>query len=127
MIRRPPRSTRTDTLFPYTTLFRSNVPLLGLRHDGLVDDAEQQLALPGRSRLRNLGPAHARHQLGRSDGRNGAHGEPDPGTRLAWVGSSFEERLSSGQAPLLYGLVLPVVFLCPAALFESRSIPLDVL
>src|SRR3546814_3111214 len=28
MIRRPPRSTRTDTLFPYTTLFRSLVPLL---------------------------------------------------------------------------------------------------
>src|SRR3546814_19722740 len=24
MVRRPPRSTRTDTLFPYTTLFRSN-------------------------------------------------------------------------------------------------------
>src|SRR3546814_20878025 len=27
MLRRPPRSTRTDTLFPYTTLFRSNEPL----------------------------------------------------------------------------------------------------
>src|SRR3546814_12025401 len=27
MIRRPPRSTRTDTLFPYTTLFRSGQPL----------------------------------------------------------------------------------------------------
>src|SRR3546814_14299066 len=26
MIRRPPRSTRTDTLFPYTTLFRSQIP-----------------------------------------------------------------------------------------------------
>src|SRR3546814_15104578 len=26
MIRRPPRSTRTDTLFPYTTLFRSETP-----------------------------------------------------------------------------------------------------
>src|SRR3546814_18212567 len=26
MIRRPPRSTRTDTLFPYTTLFRSACP-----------------------------------------------------------------------------------------------------
>src|SRR3546814_1384153 len=26
MIRRPPRSTRTDTLFPYTTLFRSSCP-----------------------------------------------------------------------------------------------------
>src|SRR3546814_12463566 len=28
MIRRPPRSTRTDTLFPYTTLFRSVAPRL---------------------------------------------------------------------------------------------------
>src|SRR3546814_17179420 len=28
MIRRPPRSTRTDTLFPYTTLFRSAQPIL---------------------------------------------------------------------------------------------------
>src|SRR3546814_14237854 len=28
MIRRPPRSTRTDTLFPYTTLFRSGHPPL---------------------------------------------------------------------------------------------------
>src|SRR3546814_5549441 len=28
MIRRLPRSTRTDTLFPYTTLFRSDAPLL---------------------------------------------------------------------------------------------------
>src|SRR3546814_3978062 len=26
MLRRPPRSTRTDTLFPYTTLFRSTGP-----------------------------------------------------------------------------------------------------
>src|SRR3546814_3539392 len=31
MIRRPPRSTRTDTLFPYTTLFRSD---RGVRVDG---------------------------------------------------------------------------------------------
>src|SRR3546814_18278783 len=29
MIRRPPRSTRTDTLFPYTTLFRSRVTVDG--------------------------------------------------------------------------------------------------
>src|SRR3546814_11868768 len=32
MIRRPPRSTRTDTLFPYTTLFRSRVLLDRQRH-----------------------------------------------------------------------------------------------
>src|SRR3546814_10044508 len=30
MIRRPPRSTRTDTLFPYTTLFRSQASLCRL-------------------------------------------------------------------------------------------------
>src|SRR3546814_15231342 len=30
MIRRPPRSTRTDTLFPYTTLFRSLVRVIDL-------------------------------------------------------------------------------------------------
>src|SRR3546814_19057975 len=39
MIRRPPRSTRTDTLFPYTTLFRSVVvPMLGgqVRFDDIV-------------------------------------------------------------------------------------------
>src|SRR3546814_1276079 len=29
MIRRPPRSTRTDTLFPYTTLFRSGAAIFG--------------------------------------------------------------------------------------------------
>src|SRR3546814_3914101 len=40
MIRRPPRSTRTDTLFPYTTLFRS-ARQVGLRRGavGLLDEA----------------------------------------------------------------------------------------
>src|SRR3546814_9754558 len=32
MIRRPPRSTRTDTLFPYTTLFRSPARLITASH-----------------------------------------------------------------------------------------------
>src|SRR3546814_7939745 len=31
MLRRPPRSTRTDTLFPYTTLFRSTLIMTPLR------------------------------------------------------------------------------------------------
>src|SRR3546814_11766865 len=38
MIRRPPRSTRTDTLFPYTTLFRSVFPCLS-HFDSLQDFA----------------------------------------------------------------------------------------
>src|SRR3546814_7677560 len=35
MIRRPPRSTRTDTLFPYTTLFRSQA-MGGAKNHGIV-------------------------------------------------------------------------------------------
>jgi len=50
-----------------------------------------------------------------------------PGTSVAWSGASYEERLSSGQAPLLYALSLLVVFLCLAALYESWSIPVAVL
>src|SRR3546814_1346966 len=63
MIRRPPRSTRTDTLFPYTTLFRSDEWLmmstepddgwangLSARLDGvpcsLVDVSHRQVGLP---------------------------------------------------------------------------------
>src|SRR3546814_13394121 len=37
MIRRPPRSTRTDTLFPYTTLFRSALPVMA--RAGLVPES----------------------------------------------------------------------------------------
>src|SRR3546814_5705334 len=37
MIRRQPRSTRTDTLFPYTTLFRSLLHLRGVALDPAID------------------------------------------------------------------------------------------
>jgi multidrug efflux pump len=50
-----------------------------------------------------------------------------PGTSIAWSGLSFQERLSSGQAPYLYAISLLVVFLCLAALYESWSIPVSVL
>src|SRR3546814_13231756 len=54
MIRRPPRSTRTDTLFPYTTLFRSKHQLR-LRHQcdvSAVFDADARL--PHRQPLADL-------------------------------------------------------------------------
>src|SRR3546814_9701546 len=41
MIRRPPRSTRTDTLFPYPTLFRSDVLHVGDRSAGRLRDRDQ--------------------------------------------------------------------------------------
>src|SRR3546814_273493 len=45
MIRRPPRSTRTDTLFPYTTLFRSPLLLTTLFTVGAVQADEVQVAV----------------------------------------------------------------------------------
>src|SRR3546814_9220069 len=48
MIRLPPRSTRTDTLFPYTTLFRSPV---ARRVTAVGSDAAQVAATPPLERL----------------------------------------------------------------------------
>ncbi|GHF99875.1 efflux RND transporter permease subunit [Thalassotalea marina] len=50
-----------------------------------------------------------------------------PGIAYEWTGISYEERLSGGQAPLLYALSLLVVFLCLAALYESWSVPAAVM
>src|SRR3546814_19183712 len=60
MIRRPPRSTRTDTLFPYTTLFRSGAhdqaaALLAHVDLGAEVDAVRQFLRAGR---------HLRHLVG---------------------------------------------------------------
>src|SRR3546814_11899330 len=64
MIRRPPRSTRTDTLFPYTTLFRSTRPYPHADAHGPGADrqlrrahaeAADRAAAPGRRQPRNDG------------------------------------------------------------------------
>src|SRR3546814_11334849 len=47
MIRRPPRSTRTDTLFPYTTLFRSDQHEIEFAHGGRDDDLPVARAVSG--------------------------------------------------------------------------------
>src|SRR3546814_14801870 len=46
MIRRPPRSTRTDTLFPYTTLFRSVASLDGFATLAMTNRGIAFLPLP---------------------------------------------------------------------------------
>src|SRR3546814_5404095 len=48
MIRRPPRSTRTDTLYPYTTLFRSQVRVGAVGHQQVVARPLQRLLRVGR-------------------------------------------------------------------------------
>src|SRR3546814_4506659 len=66
MIRRPPRATRTDTLFPYTTLFRSSVHPL-LFHPAYAEVAD----LPMPERLAALAEPARRHRL--------VHEVPDDG------------------------------------------------
>src|SRR3546814_6397040 len=65
MIRRPPRSTRTDTLFPYTTLFRS---VLHVERAARVDQQAEAVA-PAQHRQRRGGGAIDVHPL---DPRRGA-------------------------------------------------------
>src|SRR3546814_1954546 len=68
MIRRPPRSTRTDTLFPYTTLFRSLST--GCRERSPGDDAPG-----GRERAHSLGAGRP----GRGGGLRARSGSPTAG------------------------------------------------
>src|SRR3546814_16833545 len=69
MIRRPPRSTRTDTLFPYTTLFRSDDDCRGDGPALLVKELEESM-LVGDGRLclaTVIAAQHARHDTGGLD------------------------------------------------------------
>src|SRR3546814_1001701 len=82
MIRRPPRSTRTDTLFPYTTLFRSTSrnTFIGYRMTG-------EGSAPRRDDLR-----HTDYRF-----QGGVRGEIAPGIRYD-VGARSEEHTSELQS-----------------------------
>src|SRR3546814_14598521 len=83
MIRRPPRSTRTDTLFPYPTLFRSaavqhrEAPAFGPHHT--LDPARRD-AEPGRRLLDHRSPALDLVGLGGGGGQQ-QDGRKEPGQR----------------------------------------------
>jgi HAE1 family hydrophobic/amphiphilic exporter-1 len=49
------------------------------------------------------------------------------GIGFDWTGLSYQERMSSSQAPLLYAFSIFVIFLCLAALYESWTIPISIL
>src|SRR3546814_11445008 len=66
MIRRPPRSTRTDTLFPYTTLFRSvGDRIIGERQRIARPGCGEELPVVRRRTVdrRAIGIAHARGEI----------------------------------------------------------------
>src|SRR3546814_8208135 len=88
MIRRPPRSTRTDTLFPYTTLFRSRIDTQfrdrARKHGGCVQVGERR----GR---RRVGQVVSGHVDGLHRGDRPLVGGGDALLKLAHVGG--ERRL----------------------------------
>src|SRR3546814_1500609 len=72
MIRRPPRSTRTDTLFPYTTLFRSGglaIEQAGIEgigaHDAVLDTRQHFADMP--SQPGRCAPGQGLQRLARSE------------------------------------------------------------
>src|SRR3546814_11383539 len=88
MIRRPPRSTRTDTLFPYTTLFRSLDATGGVEHASEEGAGPFQQAILHRRAEQSL-------QAGAQDGFLG----DDPTGQLAGkaVGHLRRRRLGEGE------------------------------
>src|SRR3546814_3294841 len=82
MIRRPPRSTRTDTLFPYTTLFRSTREggkRPRVRSQGSADERQNRAARAERARSRRS--ADAARDGGKAARQPERSRRPDPVAR----------------------------------------------
>src|SRR3546814_1778835 len=95
MIRRPPRSTRTDTLFPYTTLFRSS------SNDGSSGDAMADGGRGGDGGNGNGGDAYAGAGTGGDGGRGG-----DGGTASANAGSFDMSNAMNGSSNAAAGIMM---------------------
>src|SRR3546814_15330226 len=67
IIRRPPRSTRTDTLLPYTTLFRSNLVQFAQGHDTLLIVEEKKSFLEAQTATALVNFPQAPRLIGKSD------------------------------------------------------------
>src|SRR3546814_4722246 len=102
MIRRPPRSTRTDTLFPYTTLFRSSdwfweldenlrfcffsdryTAVTGVPQDALLGKTREETGIPGVDPAvweRQLADLHAHRPF-----RNFIHPRHKPAGETVWL------------------------------------------
>src|SRR3546814_13301907 len=105
MIRRPPRSTRTDTLFPYTTLFRSKAPPdrvaaecgVGQPVKAEADRKHRQRQDDERRHHRPIGAQRADEDDRRAKGQEGPGSEQmDMARDLASVAAGAEDKAERG-------------------------------
>src|SRR3546814_12726720 len=100
MIRRPPRSTRTDTLFPYTTLFRSlggggiGGRLLVVAAGGQDESRHGQSGRGYRARRSHM--VHSGHQFSAASTPNTGRAVPVPVTTPSAIPAA--PRISSGRS-----------------------------
>src|SRR3546814_6014773 len=117
MIRRPPRSTRTDTLFPYTTLFRS----VGDHGGAQVDRPHHSGAQPVAAGVAAFTPAAA---ASGSDARlAGAGGARDSSVLLCRDDRVAAHRVADGlgvAAPISAGILRHVPASVPAGRTEQK-------
>src|SRR3546814_2252818 len=99
MIRRPPRSTRTDTLFPYTTLFRSAHHLVDgvVAADVLARDLRLTGAVDGGCRVHGSGGVEER-LLGTDPLRDRREQLERPRLPLGYVGDALAQLVDAGRA-----------------------------
>src|SRR3546814_966109 len=111
MIRRPPRSTRTDTLFPYTTLFRSHRQLTGAafeagRNASLQSDRPAFARPPGLDPAQGTMRACGKFPVATMQSREAAQPVRDlldaqgPG-RVTWIGTARSEEHTSELQSLM--------------------------
>src|SRR3546814_13087266 len=116
MIRRPPRSTRTDTLFPYPTLFRSpaGIGKLGhlLRPAHALHVARDQLGLRPAPDASPRDDVEEHGASASADLRAAVHGTPDPShlkrkfitwRSSCWACFSIHGRTSPSTLPFIQG------------------------
>src|SRR3546814_10334665 len=107
MIRRPPGSTRTDTLFPYTTLFRSRLLEATDRHAAIQAKVKMLKALP---RVQASGPAVPLEQF--------------VGQSAAEAGLSLERAQAQGddRIDIAIGSVRPIALFSWLAALEGQGV-----
>src|SRR3546814_4646730 len=97
MIRRPPRSTRTDTLFPYTTRFRSGRPSMPGREFVLAEADQQAYVTLLRAAFPDIGFLPSGHYF--------RYGKPPPPAELQPTMEAMHPRRSEEHTSELQSLM----------------------